>query len=274
MGAHLRASRTLLRRVLPFVLAAAVAKLGVNALEWDTLELNPLFSGLVAADVFLLGFLLAGTLVDYKESERMPCDIAANLESIADECLTLHEAKGDPAATRCVKELQHLARDINSWLRGQHRQERVLRSLEMLNPRFLEMESLIQPAFVGRLKVLQADTRRMVIRIQMIRDTSFVMAGYAIAQSVSVLLIGGLLFVNISPLGLAFFFICMITLFLTYMIFLIADLDDPFDYAEGGKADAEVSLKPLDQLEDRLAASAGRLERGAEHAPAGAMPTP
>ncbi len=43
-------------------------------------------------------------------------------------------------------------------------------------------------------------------------------------------------------------------MFLSYLMLLIPDLDNPFDYGTNGRAAGqEVSLKPLDDLEARLA---------------------
>jgi len=36
------------------------------------------------------------------------------------------------------------------------------------------------------------------------------------------------------------------------MIFLIKDLDDPFDYSENGESGTEVSLKPIHDLTNRM----------------------
>ena len=49
-------------KVLTIVVGLIVLKLIVHGLHWDVLSLNPLFSGIIAANFFLLGFLLAGTL--------------------------------------------------------------------------------------------------------------------------------------------------------------------------------------------------------------------
>src|SRR5690349_24410620 len=77
----------LMLRALPFVVGAVALKGICLALDFHPLDLNPLLSGLVAANVFLLGFLLAGTLADYKEAEKLPGEIAASLETICDEAL-------------------------------------------------------------------------------------------------------------------------------------------------------------------------------------------
>jgi hypothetical protein len=61
MSSRLRGDWQLLVRVAPLVALAVLAKLAADLLGWDTVDLNPLYSGLVAATVFLIGFLLAGT---------------------------------------------------------------------------------------------------------------------------------------------------------------------------------------------------------------------
>jgi hypothetical protein len=64
-----------------FVLLRAL----VHRLGLDVLELSPLLSSLVAATVFLLGFLLKGVLSDYKESEKLPGELSTSLFLLAKE---------------------------------------------------------------------------------------------------------------------------------------------------------------------------------------------
>ena len=73
----------LVGRVVLLVSAMALAKWGAHLLEWDVLAINPLFSGIITAAVFLMGFLLSGVLTDFKESEKIPSDMAASLETIS-----------------------------------------------------------------------------------------------------------------------------------------------------------------------------------------------
>jgi hypothetical protein len=249
----------LVLRVAPIVAVVAVVKVAFHELGWDEVELNPLYTGLVAANVFLLGFLLAGTLADYKESEKMPGDVAASVETIADECLILYRDKQAAPALECVRHLDELARSLLEWLRGRRQTDEVFQALSGLNQHFLAFEPLTQPNFIVRLKQEQSAIRRMVIRIQTIRETSFVGAGYAIAEMATLLLVIGLLLVDIGSFFDALFLICIITFLLVYMIFLIRDLDNPFDYAGGANGAAEVSLHPIEQLERRLAQRADEL---------------
>lgn len=248
-------------RIAPFVLLVAIAKLVVDHLGWDVVELNALYSALVTAAVFLIGFLLAGTLADYKESEKLPTEIASRIETIADECEILFLDKSAPEAQRCLEHLEELAKHINDWLHGRGEVDLALDSLRALNSDFLAFEPLTQPNFIVRLKQEQSALRHLILRINTIRETSFVGSAYVIAELTSALLIVSLMFANIPQRGAELFLLTMVAFVLTYMIALIKDLDDPFEYDdEKRKGSAEISLEVLVGLEGRIAARRTSIE--------------
>jgi len=244
----------LLVKVAPVVLVVALVKLVLDDLNWEPIPLSPLYTGLLAATVFLLGFLLAGTLADYKESEKLPGDLAASMETIADECLILYRDKQARPAIDCLRHIRGLVGSLLGWFYGRQATGSVFTGIRGFNSFFLDFEPLTQPNFIVRLKQEQSAIRRMVIRIETIRDTSFVGAGYAIAELASVLLVLGLLLTEISPDAAAVFIVSIITFLLVYVIFLIKDLDDPFEFDLNGReaGAAEVSLKPVEDLGQRL----------------------
>ena len=105
MTKHLfRGNPRLLLGALPWALAVVALKLLVHEAGWEVFELSPLLAGAIAAEVFIVGFLLAGTAGDFKEAERLPGEIASSLETIADECLITYEelraARGQDRASR------------------------------------------------------------------------------------------------------------------------------------------------------------------------------
>ena len=241
-------------QLLPLVAVVATLRYTFDAVGWDTAPLSPLYTGLVAGTIFLLGFLLAGTLGDYKESEKLPGDLAASMESIADECLIL-EAEKPAAAQTCLADVRDLAGAIEDWLRGRRTVDAVLAAVTGLNVHFREFEPLTQPNFIVRLKQEQNSIRRMVIRIDVIRETSFVKAGYAIAELTSLLLLIGLMFTNVGGPSIEVFLVATLAFLLGYMLLLIRDLDNPFDYDGTDKAGvSEVSLRVLVDVRQRLAA--------------------
>jgi hypothetical protein len=248
-------------RVAPLIVATALAKVGADAIGWDTVELNPLHTGLVAGNIFLIGFLLAGTLSDYKESEKIPGELAARAETIADECEILYRDTGAEAARQCLAHVGAFARSVNGWLRGSSTLEAPLEAIEGFNAHFLAFQPVTQPNFIVRLKQEQALLRMLVFRINTIKETSFVGAGYVIAWIASLLLVIALVLADFAAIGAELFLVCAITFLVAYLVLLIRDLDDPFDYDENGKrGSAEVSLVPLDRLERRMADELRKLD--------------
>lgn len=237
---------------LPWVALIVTAKGVLVLADVQPLEPNPLLSGLVAAMVFLLGFLLAGTAADYKEAERLPGELASSLDTIADEFLLIHAERGIPEAVDAVERLRRLARGIREWLYHQRDLDSVLAEVRGLNEPFLAFTPLVQAGFVTRLKSEQASVRKVLVRIDAMRTTSFVAAGYVIAELTGGLLLLGLLLSEIGETAESLFFTGVISLLMTYLFLLVRDLDNPFGYAQGQEGVADVSLKPLEDVTQRL----------------------
>ncbi len=82
-------------KVLPVIILVIILKLLAHQFGLEFISLNPLFTGIVTANIFLLGFLIAGVLADYKESEKLPGELAASIETIIDECLITYKSGKD-----------------------------------------------------------------------------------------------------------------------------------------------------------------------------------
>jgi hypothetical protein len=103
------------------------------------------------------------------------------------------------------------------------------------------------------MKQEQNTIRRIITRIDTIRDTSFVSAGYTIAELATAFLFLGLLLTDIEPFWEALFYVIAIGFFMTYLIALIRDLDNPFSFARDDDAEAaDVSIKPIADLAEKL----------------------
>ena len=111
----------LLLRVSAVVGVVVSAKLIVHFVGWEIISINPLFSGIVAANVFLMGFLLSGVLSDFKESERLPGELSACLENLAQEVSGIRMAKPEAKVGPCLVLLSQLSRDILSWFNKKDR---------------------------------------------------------------------------------------------------------------------------------------------------------
>ena len=265
---HVPAKWMIVARVIPIVAALFGAKLLVSLTDADFITLTTLFGSIVAANVFLLGFLLAGTLADYKESERLPGELAASIESLADECLITRKSKGTKETEDAVTYMAGFASLVRRWFYRQERTRTVMDRITGMNDIFLSFEPLTQPNFIVRMKQEQATIRKILMRIDTIRDTSFVPAAYAIAELATALLIGGLLLTELGPLGEEIFYTVLPSFLMVYLILLIRDLDNPFNYSSKDAGAAEVSIKPVVDLDEKLSAQAAAIADNGGRTPA------
>jgi hypothetical protein len=242
----------LLLRVSTLVAVVVGAKLLVHFLGWEMISINPLFSGIVAANVFLMGFLLSGVLSDFKESERYPGELSACLENLAQEVRGIRLAKPEANVGACLVLLSQLSRDILGWFHKKHRTAELLEHVNDLTPQFAAMEQWTQATLVARLKQEQGNIRRTLTRIHTIRETSFVASGYLLADLITSLLCIGLVLLKIEPFYESLFFVTVIAYLMIYLSMLIRDLDNPFGYYERYSGE-DVSLKPLEDTVHRLA---------------------
>src|SRR6188474_2237692 len=65
--------------LIPFLL---LVRFAVDELDWQFVTLSPLLSAVVSGGIFVVALVVAGTLTDYKESERVPAEMVAALTSI------------------------------------------------------------------------------------------------------------------------------------------------------------------------------------------------
>lgn len=240
-------------QVLPLVVLVVGIKLVVHAMGLEFLPLSTLFTAIISANIFLIGFLISGVLADYKESEKLPGELASSLETMADEAIIIFKAKRDGAALRYLADLETFSHTVDRWFHKRERTTTVMHALTDFNDHFRAFESLTQANFIARMKQEQASIRRMLNRIHTIRETSFNAAGYAIAEGITFLLSVGMVFLTIEPYYASIFFVAFVSFVLLYMVMLIHDLDNPFGYYEKAALSEEVSLKPLHDVQRRLA---------------------
>ena len=62
----------------------------------------------------------------------------------------------------------------------------------------------------------------------------------------------GLIIMQIEPFLISLFLTLLITFLISYMLYLIKDLDNPYDYSANGEGGTEVSLKPIHDLESEF----------------------
>lgn len=233
-------------KILPILLFVVVFKFLTHAYEFELMELNALFTSLVAGTIFLIGFLISGVLSDYKESEKLPTEIVACLRTLKDDALTLQKAKNSEAAKEFLVYQQQILQNIKKWFFKEIRTAVLLKEISDMNAYIVALEKEeIQANYLIKLKNEQNQLRKIIMRIDTIRDTDFATSAYAIVEAMAVLTSFGLVIIKIEPFIAAVFLTGLISFLIWYMLFLIKDLDNPFDYAENGESGTEISLKPI-----------------------------
>lgn len=125
----------------------------------------------------------------------------------------------------------------------------MLDKISQMNDFIVELDNEgIQPGYLIKIKNEQNNIRKMVLRIDTIRDTNFIGSAYAILEAMGFLIAFSLIIIKIEPFYVALFFTLLVTFLISYMFLLIKDLDNPFDYAENGESGTEISLKPIHDL--------------------------
>ncbi len=242
-------------RVLPVIAGVIILKAGLMHFGWQPLPLPALVTAVVSANVFLLGFLISGSLPDYKEAERLPSEIAANLDALTDEALILRITKPkESASEECLNRILDLVAIIKTWFHKKASTSEVMMELRKLNESFADFEPLTQANFIVRMKQEQQTLRRHILRVRTIREVSFVSTAYAIGESFTAFTVILLLLTNMSEFSQSLVFTGGLSFLIIYMIALVKDLDNPFHYHAGRRGEDEVDVAPLDAVERKIRA--------------------
>jgi hypothetical protein len=219
----------------------------MHSIGLEFLTINNLFSGIIAANVFLMGFLLSGVLADYKESEKIPGEIASSINNIYSELIYLYDDKKITKSKECMLYCHELTKSILEWFHRKEKTTSIIAKTRHLNSLFAKIENDTQANYIVRLKNEMSNLSRTIIRVDTIRDTNFISTGYQIAISITALMCFGLVFSEIDPFYESLFFVGVITFLMIFLILLIHDLDDPFAFSSKFSAE-NVSLYPIKRI--------------------------
>lgn len=240
-------------KILPLVIMVAILKFLSHRFGFEVMELNALFTSLVAGTIFLIGFLVSGVLTDYKESEKIPSELTASLRALLDDTLTIDKGKDSAAAKQFILFQRNFTKLLLDWFNKKERTKIILNQISSMNDYIVALEKEgIQANYLIKLKNEQSSIRKFLMRIDTIRDTDFVGSAYAILEAMGFLTVIGLIIIKIEPFYASLFLTLLITFLFSYMFMLIKDLDNPFDYADSGESGTEISLKPIHDFEEEM----------------------
>ncbi len=235
-----------------FVLLRAL----VHRLGLDVLELSPLLSSLVAATVFLLGFLLNGVLSDYKESEKLPGELSTSLFLLAKEIKAIPIHTPGAPIKEDVEAIYYLCVSIIRWIKGEISTDQVMAVYSLTHDHSVRASSWLKDSTLkGRLMAEMGVILRTINRIEVIRETDFATIVYLLAYAASGILCTGLTLIkgdSSSYYNTSFFLFCL-SWILIFILHLISDLDNPFGFSDDSSAE-DVDLAILESTQLRLKA--------------------
>ena len=233
-----RLYRIFLISVLMAILVVAL-KYVLHILGFEPVEQSSLHNGVISSVTFVIGFLLSATIADYKESERMPSEFAAQVENMYDDAASIYQnyptfdieglrSQMYKIATGFTKDARRRSYDVRNDIRG-------------LLPYFAEMEKGGVPAnFIVKLKQQQMALLRSRHRVNYIQRIKFIPSATILARSIVIVLIALLLVTDINPFYGGLVMIGLISFILIYMLILIRVISTPFHKA--GRTQDDVSL--------------------------------
>jgi hypothetical protein len=91
--------------VLPLTVLVGVLKAGFHCFGWEFLPLStmPFITSILTGIILFFGFILAGIISDYKESERLPGEIVTSLYTIWREARNLSAERTNTEITDKVE---------------------------------------------------------------------------------------------------------------------------------------------------------------------------
>jgi hypothetical protein len=244
----------ILIKVLPLTALFCIIKLGMHWFGWEPWAFDALTGALFSAATFVIALILSGTLSDYRACEGMPAQIANALETIEDTNQIIAARYPDYHSQPLKQALAEVSRSILDWLQADQEFATVDTAIDRLNPLLAQILALDGCAgLVNYIQSEQAKIRSISRQMRGNRDNDFLGAAYVLLW----LFLGGSIFALILIDAERFsenltVSTLMFTLFV-YLLFLIEDLDNPFQY--DGKSSVDVALGALENVENKLKSS-------------------
>ena len=241
---------------LPFTAFMLLVKFAiVHGLNYEGLVKFSEIGLVITGGIFIIAFMLAGTISDYKESEKIPAEIACAIETIEDTLVLGYNFKGGYDLSDVRRRLNDVTQSILNWFQQKGTSEEVYAKINDISSIALVLEKAAVGAIAARISGEQHNLRKLFSRVHVIKRTYFIATGYALLEVLTVVIIGLLLIAKFENETTGIIIITFITQIFVYMIRLIRDVDEPFEYSKTGKVRAaDIDLFPLTEYDARAKA--------------------
>lgn len=236
-----------------------IVRMVFDYLNFDILSVTNLITAFIGGAIFTIAIIFAGTLTDYKESEKIPGEIVTSIRSLYSD-LNLVRVKDMTCIAGMQGNVAALMRSINKNFRNNTWD---LEAMDIaIDAVTADISTLVDegvpPNFIIKLKSELTAVDRLSHRVKTIAETSFIPAAYAIAELAAAGVIILLFFVKLDPFYEGLVLFTVLSMLLTALLLLIRDMDNPFEVGEKTYADIDMFL--LWDLEKKLNEKTGYKE--------------
>jgi hypothetical protein len=240
----------LLVTTVPFVIVILAVALLRDALKIPGVVEFGDIAAITTAVALIIGFMYAGVSADYKESERLPGELAACLETLLDAAISTDILSDEPEAKPLRARVVALARVVEAWLLRHTSVAECYAALQTFNEYYIPRVH----RFAGMTPATRAqgeihNLRRAITRVDVLRRTSFIQSGYALLDVMVGAAVVLLLAANYKNVWVEYLIVGFLSFVYLYLIRLIRDLDNPFDYAITGHHPGSTEVDPFPIIE-------------------------
>ena len=241
----------LILKAFGITISLLIVRLVFDYLNFDILSVTNLITAFIGGAIFTIAIIFAGTLTDYKESEKVPSEIATSIRSFYSD-LDLIRVQDKMLVHRMQENTATLLRCINTNFRNNvWRMEEMDSAVDTINADIARLVDLnVPPNFIIKLKTEMTNIDRISHRVKTIAETSFIPAAYAISELAAAGVIILLFFVKLDPFYEGLVLFTVLSMLLIALLLLIRDMDNPFEV--GKKTYADIDLFLLWDLEKKL----------------------
>ncbi len=239
---------TLVAKALPFVLFAV----GLRYLNTEVFRFDPIlrFSDLapiLTGASIVLGLILTGVIADYREAEKLPAVVGRALDDLDGLARRGLNRIGKDSA-QAHDRILVVTTDVRDWFLSKKGNEQLWAARSDIGELILDLDKAEVPThYLHRMLRVNSELGSALSRIQVIRDTDFISAGYALME----ILVGGVILtlslVEFSSPMVGYYITAGLALTYSYLVLLAKDIDNPFGHGAGkGKGSAaDVDLSPF-----------------------------
>jgi hypothetical protein len=203
-------------------------------------------TALVTGVFFVLAILLSGVLSDFKESEKIPGDLTAAIEALYKDAKLIGTGESEAEMLKHVRDLtQTFINNFHrqgNWMLSEINQviDRIDDDIRLFAGKGTSMSLII------KLRNELGIIKKMSNRIEVIKETSFIPAGYAIAEFATASALLVLFLAKIEPYYESIALLGVISIILLSVVLLIKDMDNPFE------GTVMIDMRHLDKLKKYL----------------------